>query len=340
MGNGGGFRNPVFALHDLIRQFIQSPNFQTGVSGWILRRDGSAEFNDVVINNPIINGLIDIQTFLFIGPGVPQLWTKPANAEWVRVWVIGGGGGGGSGRRGAAGTIRSGGGGGQGSGISEFSFPATALAATETVEVGGGGAGGAAIAVDDTNGNPGLIGGNSFFGVVQPLVTRMGCAAGLFGAGGTATGAAGGGSLSVGANGRWRGGPGGAASAVGGVGGDTVNHDGSSNGGAGGGGITSGNVPNAGGTVFGNPGRSATTIPGGAINTDGGDGFNYGILDPNIGWSGSGGGASIVGAAGRGGDAFVYGGGGGGGGASLNGNNSGRGGNGSNGIVIATTWCA
>jgi hypothetical protein len=35
---------------------VQSPNFVTGVSGWIIRKDGSAEFNSVVIRGGIVVG--------------------------------------------------------------------------------------------------------------------------------------------------------------------------------------------------------------------------------------------------------------------------------------------
>jgi len=47
------FNNPIVGSgNQLVRNAIQSRNFVTGLSGWIIRRDGSAEFNgDVVINN-------------------------------------------------------------------------------------------------------------------------------------------------------------------------------------------------------------------------------------------------------------------------------------------------
>lgn len=43
VGGGGG----------LIRDSIKSPDFQSGVSGWQIRRDGSAEFNDVTIRGTV-----------------------------------------------------------------------------------------------------------------------------------------------------------------------------------------------------------------------------------------------------------------------------------------------
>lgn len=44
-----GFRSSILAGKRLIREAIQSPNFATGSAGWEVRRDGSAEFNDIVI---------------------------------------------------------------------------------------------------------------------------------------------------------------------------------------------------------------------------------------------------------------------------------------------------
>lgn len=89
-------------------------------------------------------------------------WTKPANLDYVYVYVIGGGGGGRSGRRGAASTNR-GGGAAYCSTPVIMKFDAADLSATETVVVGAGGTGGAAVTADDTNGNSGSSGGNSYF---------------------------------------------------------------------------------------------------------------------------------------------------------------------------------
>jgi hypothetical protein len=51
-----GFTNPIVAGLTLIRQAIQSSNFLTGVAGWAINRDGTAEFNDAVIRGEIIVG--------------------------------------------------------------------------------------------------------------------------------------------------------------------------------------------------------------------------------------------------------------------------------------------
>ena len=53
-----GFRNAIVAGATLIREAIQSQNFATGVSGWQINQDGSAEFNNVVIRGgTVVSGL-------------------------------------------------------------------------------------------------------------------------------------------------------------------------------------------------------------------------------------------------------------------------------------------
>lgn len=57
------FNNPVVGGQggELIRESIKSPDFQAGVQGWIIRRDGSAEFNDITIRGgAIVGGSITI----------------------------------------------------------------------------------------------------------------------------------------------------------------------------------------------------------------------------------------------------------------------------------------
>lgn len=84
----------------------------------------------------------------FTGSGT---WTKAPGYRFHDGEVDGTGG---SGRRGAAGTVRTGGGGGA---RSLFSFPSSALSATETILLG---TPGAAVATDNTNG---VDGGNCSF---------------------------------------------------------------------------------------------------------------------------------------------------------------------------------
>lgn len=70
------FLNQIVAGLTLVRAAIQSPDYVTGVSGWSIKRDGSAEFNDVAIRG---GGSSDP---LVVGPdGLPQVVvrTTPTN---------------------------------------------------------------------------------------------------------------------------------------------------------------------------------------------------------------------------------------------------------------------
>lgn len=51
----GGFNNQIVGgIGKLIREWIQSPNFVTGVSGWSINKDGSAEFLNAVFRGQIV----------------------------------------------------------------------------------------------------------------------------------------------------------------------------------------------------------------------------------------------------------------------------------------------
>jgi hypothetical protein len=58
-------------LGKLVIPQIQSPNFVTGVSGWIIRKDGSAEFNSIVIRGSTLLGSVELQ----YSSGTPALNT-------------------------------------------------------------------------------------------------------------------------------------------------------------------------------------------------------------------------------------------------------------------------
>lgn len=70
------FNNPLVGGEggELIRDSIKSPDFVTGVSGWIIRRDGSAEFNNVDIRLDLTTGSITVgpdtgpQVTIEVGP--------------------------------------------------------------------------------------------------------------------------------------------------------------------------------------------------------------------------------------------------------------------------------
>ena len=62
------FRNSVVGGTTLVRPAIKSPNFVTGVSGWSIDRNGSAEFNDITIRGS--NGSAAITIGPSTGPQV------------------------------------------------------------------------------------------------------------------------------------------------------------------------------------------------------------------------------------------------------------------------------
>ena len=103
--------------------------------------------------------VIDIQTFTSSG-----VWTKPAGAKQVEVFIFGAGGGGGAGRRGAPTTARYGGGGAATGSVVINKMDASALSATENVWIGIGGTGASANTTNDSNGAAGAGGGTSYLG--------------------------------------------------------------------------------------------------------------------------------------------------------------------------------
>jgi hypothetical protein len=260
-------------------------------------------------------------------------WTKPADATFVRVVLIGGGGGGGGGRRGAAGTARGGGGGGGGGAYAEATFLAADLPATVAVTVGTGGAGGAGAAANDTNGSNGTSGTRTQFG------TLLAADFGLRGFGGTTGGGLGGDSGQApsagqsGGDGGTTGGTGGYSSTVVGIGRDGLG----AAGGGGGGGLNAANTASAGGPGgLPNQVYSVATTAAAAVN--GTSAAVAGSAFGSFGGGGGGGGSAGSTGAHRHGANGIRGSGGGGGAGVLNNNAAGNGGNGGDGYCLVLTW--
>lgn len=78
------FRNSILAGEQLVRSGIRSENYVTGVSGWRIARDGSAEFSDAVIRGELIVGTLPrieiVPDYLGLGPSIvfyPASGTDP-----------------------------------------------------------------------------------------------------------------------------------------------------------------------------------------------------------------------------------------------------------------------
>lgn len=172
---------------------LSSAGIQSAITLTTTGTSGAATLAGSTLNIPQYSGgssvsPIDIQVFTSSG-----VWTKPAGAIMVDVYVISGGGGGGSGRRGATLTARYGGGGGASGAVNAVKIHASALGATENVWIGTGGNGGLAQTVDNLNGNAGSTGTSTFFGGTGIASTsKVSSATGVGGQGGTSTAAGGG----------------------------------------------------------------------------------------------------------------------------------------------------
>lgn len=156
-------------LSNTVVPTIQSTNYEPGVSGWKIRKDGPAEFQDVIIRGTgvfggelnaatgtfsgelnaatgtfagaMMAGTVDLsmlmgETHIFSTPGTYTL-AVPAGKESVRLTVVGAGGGGGSG--GGGGHGYGGGGGGAGQSVTGIY---NNISGTLTIVVGAGGLGG------------------------------------------------------------------------------------------------------------------------------------------------------------------------------------------------------
>ncbi len=299
------------------------------------------------------NNDINNSVFYNIGSGDTwQTWTKPRNAKFIYLNVIGGGGGGGSAPNTGINTVRGGGGGGGSSSMSSGIFPACVLPDTLYIQVGLGGAGG-------TLGSAGSAGRISYVSA-QPNITASNVilASGNSGGGGGGAGTSSSGGVagtagtvltqntcglsylgsinfSVGQVGQ--------AGSIGNgtAGGSFAGFSLPLTGGAGAGGINSSNVIGVGGSITGN--LFWPTIAGGtATSIDGKSGYQSNMPSTNTSrklpmfFMGGAGASSTTGTTGGNGGNGAYGcGGGGGGGGNVS---PGIGGNGGNGLVIITCF--
>lgn len=83
------FSNPVVGGVKLIREAIQSPNYVTGVSGWTINRDGSAEFNNVTIRGSlVVTG--NVQSSNFVAGASGWRLESNGNAQFYGTTTLGG----------------------------------------------------------------------------------------------------------------------------------------------------------------------------------------------------------------------------------------------------------
>ena len=287
---------------------------------------------------------------------MPYVWTRPATASLIQIFIQGSGGGGGAGQSGAAGTARTGGSGGNSGRCQVWFGPAFICPPVLYLSPGRGGRGGVpgldaygtGAVGDGENGKPTYIWpGNPWIDTTLLTTNFMQVPGGTRGRIGTAFIAD---SFNSGTEQNAAHGFGGLFHTQGqqGTSGSTGSGNASSVtawvagtarcGGGGGGGITTTTVRNGGGITTPAP----TLVPsiaggvGGNPATSGGNGVMYtpGSAVPSLAsLGGGGGGSSNTGAGGNGGDA-APGSGGGGGGAGTTGGAGGRGGDG----YIVITW--
>lgn len=283
------------------------------------------------------------------------VWTKPAGANMVYMFIQNGGCGGAGGFTRASGAQGGGGGGGGGGGFGRFLMPAMFMPNQIIIRPSNGGLGGAA-------GSPGVgpsAGAITFLS--QPSTTRITQGLSTAGAAPTAgTGAAGGGAGAANTipttfSASWithlgqlttaSGIAGSAGAASAGASSAANSQQPFSAGGGGGAGVTTGDVVAVGGeggyyTIYGNSNNQLFDVRGGGLAGAGLDGrhgftsFSNNTIFPSRSVGGFGGNSGGVVAGGRGGDGG-WGCGGGGGGAGTTG---GRGGDGGPGFVYILAW--
>ena len=180
-------------LSNTVVPTIQSTNYEPGVAGWKIRKDGPAEFQDIIIRGTgtfsgdlnaaggtfagslsaatgtfagsLTAGTVDMsmlmgETHIYSTPGTYTL-TIPADKSSIRLTVIGGGGGGGSGGNGRDDENLGGYGGGGGGAGQSVTGTFNNVSGTVTIVVGAGGAGGIGSSTTG-EGNAGSNGASSY----------------------------------------------------------------------------------------------------------------------------------------------------------------------------------
>ncbi|HUY45613.1 MAG TPA: hypothetical protein VMV92_07785 [Streptosporangiaceae bacterium] len=83
----GGFHNPlVGGGGDLVYPEMQSPNFVTGISGWKIAKDGSAEFQDIIIPAGSGGAVVTFASSAPASPHTGDLWYDTANGLELHQW--------------------------------------------------------------------------------------------------------------------------------------------------------------------------------------------------------------------------------------------------------------
>jgi hypothetical protein len=82
-GGGSFFRGLTQAQGSLVLPSIRSPNFVTGVSGWIIRKDGSVEFNNGIFRGTVTAGSFVGTDFEITPLGVFFYSGVPANGNLI-----------------------------------------------------------------------------------------------------------------------------------------------------------------------------------------------------------------------------------------------------------------
>jgi hypothetical protein len=82
-----GFSNPIIGGGgDLVFPDIQSPNYLTGVSGWRVNKDGTAEFQNIILPSGSGGAVIYITDIAPVGANIGDLWFDSSNGYLLNQW--------------------------------------------------------------------------------------------------------------------------------------------------------------------------------------------------------------------------------------------------------------